>query len=164
MAALAVPTETELSQLSKNDLVSVVQRTVSKLQAQGARIRKLSASVKEAAKTGALELADYGSAALGGAGVGMWMGSIQRKILDGEEGFDENSLLIAGVDKDLAAAIAGAATAYAMTKSKSESTRKYSSYVKTGAMGALAAWAGRVAYEYAMTPPEEEDEGASQTA
>lgn len=161
MAAVAVPTEAELSQLSKNDLISVVQRTVTKLQSQSARIRKLSTSAKEAAKTGALELADYGSAALGGAGVGMWMGSIQRKITDGEEGYDEESLLIAGVDKDLAAAIAGAATAYAMTKSKNESVRKYSSYVKTGAMGALSAWAGRMAYEYAMTPPEEEEAQAA---
>ena len=159
MAAPALPTEVELSQLSKNDLISVVQRSVNKLQVQGARLRKLSASVKEAAKSGALELADYGSAALGGASVGLWMGSIQRKILDGEEGYDEDSLLIAGVDKDLAAAIAGAATAYAMTKSKNDSVRKYSSYIKLGAMGALASWAGRVAYEYAMTPPEEEEGG-----
>ncbi|MCA9707871.1 MAG: hypothetical protein KDK70_18610 [Myxococcales bacterium] len=136
-----------------------MQRSVNKLQVQGARLRKLSASVKEAAKSGALELADYGSAAVGGASVGLWMGSIQRKILDGEEGYDEDSLLIAGVDKDLAAAIAGAATAYAMTKSKNDSVRKYSSYIKLGAMGALASWAGRVAYEYAMTPPEEEEGG-----
>ena len=161
MAALALPTEAELSQLSKNDLISVVQRTVSKLQTQGARIRKLSASVKGAAKTGALEVADYGSAALGGAGVGMWMGSIQRKVMDGEEGYDENSLLVGGVDKDLAAAIAGAAAAYAMTRSKNDATRRYSSYVKQGAMGALAAWAGRTAYEYAMTPPEEEGAAAN---
>ena len=152
MAAAALPTEAELSQLSKNDLISVVQRTVSKIQSQGARIRKLTVSAKEAAKSGALEVADYGSAALGGAGVGLWMGSIQRKIADGEEGYDEDSLLIAGMDKDLAAALAGAFAAYAMTKSKSEPTRKYSSYVKQGAMGALAAWAGRVAYEYALAP------------
>lgn len=159
MATLAMPSEAELSQLSKNDLVGLVQRAVGKLQTQGARIKKLAASAKDMAKSGALELADYGSAAVGGAGVGLWMGSIQRKVLDGEEGYDEESLLIAGIDKDLAAAIAGAVTAYAMTRS--EQTRKYSSYVKQASMGALAAWAGRVAYEYAMTPPEEETEQAA---
>lgn len=161
MATLAVPSEAELSQLSKNDLVGVVQRAVAKLQTQGSRLKKLAASAKDMAKSGALELADYGSAALGGAGVGLWMGSIQRKVLDGEEGYDEESLVIGGVDKDLAAAIAGAVAAYAMTRS--ESTRKYSSYVKQASMGALAAWAGRVAFEYAMTPAEAE-EGASATA
>jgi hypothetical protein len=161
VATLAVPSEAELSQLSKNDLVGVVQRAVAKLQTQGSRLKKLAASAKDMAKSGALELADYGSAALGGAGVGLWMGSIQRKVLDGEEGYDEESLVIGGVDKDLAAAIAGAVAAYAMTRS--DSTRKYSSYVKQASMGALAAWAGRVAYEYAMTP-EEEEEGAKPAA
>ncbi len=156
MAAPTMPTEAELSQLSKPALIQLTQSTISKIYKQGARIRKLSASAKDMAKTGALEAADYGSAALGGAGVGLWMGSIQRKVLDGEEGYDEDSLLIAGMDKDLAAGLAGVFTAYAMQKSKSEPTRKYSTYVKQGAMGALAAWAGRVAYEYAMTPPEEE--------
>lgn len=160
MATLAVPSEAELSQLSKNDLVGVVQRAVAKLQTQGSRLKKLAASAKDMAKSGALELADYGSAALGGAGVGLWMGSIQRKVLDGEEGYDEESLVIGGVDKDLAAAIAGAVAAYAMTRS--ESTRKYSSYVKQASMGALAAWAGRVAFEYAMAP--EEEEGAKPAA
>lgn len=154
MATLPMPSETELSQLSKNDLVGLVQRAVGKLQTQSSRIKKLAASAKDMAKSGALEIADYGSAAVGGAGVGLWMGSIQRKIQDGEEGFDEASLLVAGIDKDLAAALAGAVAAYAMTRS--EQTRKYSSYVKQASMGALAAWAGRVAYEYAMTPPEEE--------
>ncbi len=159
MATLAVPSEAELSQLSKNDLVGVVQRAVAKLQTQGSRLKKMAASAKDMAKSGALELADYGSAAVGGAGVGLWMGSIQRKIQDGEEGFDEASLVIGGVDKDLAAAIAGAVAAYAMTKN--DSTRKYSSYVKQASMGALAAWAGRVAYEYAMTPDEEEGAAAA---
>lgn len=154
MATLPMPSETELSQLSKNDLVGLVQRAVGKLQTQSSRLKKLAASAKDMAKSGALEIADYGSAAVGGAGVGLWMGSIQRKIQDGEEGFDEASLLVAGIDKDLAAALAGAVAAYAMTRS--EQTRKYSSYVKQASMGALAAWAGRVAYEYAMTPPEEE--------
>ncbi len=162
MAAASLPTEAELSQLSKNDLIAALQRNVAKLQSQGSRLRKLSASVKDMAKTGALGAADYGCAAVGGAGVGLWMGSIQRKILDGEEGYDEDSLLIAGVDKDLAAAIVGGLAAYGMTKSKSEPTRKYAVYVKQGAMGALAAWASRTAYEYAITPPEEE--GGSQAA
>lgn len=160
MATLPMPSEAELSQLSKNDLVGLVQRAVGKLQTQSTRLKKLAASAKDMAKSGALELADYGSAAIGGAGVGLWMGSIQRKIQDGEEGYDEASLLVAGIDKDLAAALAGAVAAYAMTRS--EQTRKYSSYVKQASMGALAAWAGRVAYEYAMTPPEEE--GAQQAA
>jgi hypothetical protein len=160
VATLAVPSEAELSQLSKNDLVGVVQRAVAKLQTQGSRLKKLAASAKDMARSGALELADYGSAALGGAGVGLWMGSIQRKIQDGEEGYDAESLLVGGVDKDLAAAIAGAVAAYAMTKS--DSTRQYSSYIKQASMGALAAWAGRVAFEYAMTP--EEEEGAQQAA
>ncbi len=162
MAALAVPSEAELTQLSKNDLIGVVQRAVTKLQSQKTRLRKLAESAKGMAKSGALELADYGSAALGGAGVGMMMGTIQAKILAGEEGYDEESLLVMGIDKDLAAAIAAAATAYAMTRSKNESAQKYSHYVKTGAMGALAAWAGRAAYEYALTPDEEE--GAAQAA
>ncbi|MEX1362162.1 MAG: hypothetical protein AB1Z98_03505 [Nannocystaceae bacterium] len=158
MAALAVPSEAELTQLSKNDLVGVVQRAVAKLQSQRTRIRKLAESAKDVAKTGALELADYGSAAAGGAGVGMMMGTIQAKIAAGEEGYDEESLLIMGVDKDLAAAIAGAAAAYWMsTRAKpGEPAHKYAHYVKQGAMGALAAWAGRVAYEYALTPDEEE--------
>ncbi|MCA9652550.1 MAG: hypothetical protein KC501_21720 [Myxococcales bacterium] len=164
MAALAVPSEAELTQLSKNDLVGVVQRAVAKLQSQRGRIRKLAESAKGIAKTGALELADYGSAALGGAGVGMMMGTIQAKIAAGEEGYDEESLLVMGVDKDLAAAIAGAAAAYWMsTRGKPDDpSRKYAHYVKQGAMGALAAWAGRVAYEYALTPDEEE--GGQQAA
>lgn len=159
MATLPMPSEAELSQLSKNDLVGLVQRAVGKLQTQSTRLKKLAASAKDMAKSGALELADYGSAAVGGAGVGLWMGSIQRKVLDKEEGYDEESLLIAGIDKDLAAAIAGAVAAYGMTRS--EQTRKYSGYVKQAAMGALAAWAGRVAYEYAMTPDEEEQQQAA---
>lgn len=164
MASLAVPSEAELTQLSKNDLVGVVQRAVAKLQSQRSRIRKLASSAKEVAKSGALELADYGSAALGGAGVGMMMGSIQAKIAAGEEGYDEESLLVFGVDKDLAAAIAGAAAAYAISrkadaKKADDPAHKYAHYVKMGAVGALASWAGRVAYEYALTPDEEQGGG-----
>lgn len=54
MATLAVPSEAELTQLSKNDLIGVVQRAVTKLQSQRARLRKMADSAKSMAKSGAL--------------------------------------------------------------------------------------------------------------
>lgn len=160
MATLALPSEAELSQLSKNDLIGLVQRSVGKLQTQSSRIKKLAATLKEKGKEelvgiglGAL---DYGAAAAGGAGVGYLVGSIQRKIADGEEGYDEDSLLFLGLDVDLAVAAGGALAGYFMAKK--DEMRQYASYVKLAAIGALSSWAGRMGYEYGMTPPEEEAE------
>src|SRR5690606_26600933 len=64
VATLAMPSEAELSQLSNDVLVGLVKRAVGKLQTQGARIKELAASAKDMAKSDALELADYGSAAV----------------------------------------------------------------------------------------------------
>ena len=116
MATLAMPSETELSQLSKNDLIGVVQRAVGRLQVQGTRIKKMAASLKDEAVDIGWGALGYGTAAIAGAGVGYWMGSIQRNILDGKEGYDEESLLVMGFDKDLVAALAGALGAYVMAK------------------------------------------------
>jgi hypothetical protein len=156
VATLAMPTETELSQLSKNDLIGVVQRAVGRLQAQGSRIKKMAASLKDEAVDIGWGALGYGTAAVAGAGVGYWMGSIQRNILDGKEGYDEESLLVMGFDKDLVAAVAGAVGAYAMSKRKE--TKEYAPYLRMASMGALASWAGRMGYEYGMAPPEEEGE------
>lgn len=161
MATLPMPSEAELSQLSKNDLIGVVQRAVGRLQAQGTRIKKMAASLKEEAVDIGWGALGYGTAALAGAGVGYWMGSIQRNIADGKEGYDEDSLLLMGFDKDLVAAVAGALGAYAMSKRKE--TKDYAAYVRMASMGALASWAGRMGYEYGMAPPEAE-EGEQQAA
>lgn len=151
---LAMPSEAELSQLSKNDLIGVVQRAVGRLQAQGTRLKKLAATVKDEAVDIGWGAVGYGTAALAGAGVGYWMGSIQRNIEDGAEGYDEESLLLLGFDKDLVAALGGAVAAYAMSKRKE--TKQYAPYMRMASMGALASWAGRMGYEYGMTPAEEE--------
>lgn len=178
MATMALPTEAELSQLSKNDLIGVVQTSMRKLQAQSGRIRKLGKQAKdlilEYSKQGAFELADYAAAGLAAGAAGMWMGSIQAKIDAGEEGYDEESLLAFGVDKDLAATIVAVGTAFYLHRrassaleAKDEEGHKNweqaAHYVKQGAAGLLAGWAYRMSYEYAMAPPEEE-EGDQQVA
>ncbi|MCH9682856.1 MAG: hypothetical protein K0V04_15575 [Deltaproteobacteria bacterium] len=165
MAALAVPSQVELAQLSKPDLIAAVQAAVKKIQSQGSRIKKLGAQTKAVVQSEpAQELMDYGSAAISGAGVGMWMGSIQRKILDGEEGYTEDSLSIGGVPMDLAAALAGGATAYML--SRSDKTAPYARFAKGGALGALGAALGRMGYESALAPDEEQEgaEGGEQAA
>ncbi len=161
MAALAVPTDAELAQLSKNDLIAIVQRSVGKLKAQKDRIRKLGHQVKEVsgiiAKTpGVAELAEYGVATASGAMTGLMMGKIQRKIVDGEEGYTEESLMIGGVDKDLAAALSGALVSFACSRAPYAGVKKAGAYLKLASIGALSAWAGRAAYENALAPEEEE--------
>jgi len=172
VASLAMPSEAELSQLSKNDLIGVVQRAVGRLQAQGSRLKKMAASIKDEAIDAGMGALDYGTAALAGAGVGYWVGSIQRSIADGEEGYDEESLLVMGLDKDLVAALAAAGAAWYLSgrasKDKGSNNNKemksYAHYLRMAAMGALSAWAGRMGYEYGMKPPEAEEEATQSAA
>ena len=108
-------------------------------------------------ESGAAEVA--GVAAASGAGVGYWMGAIQRKIAAGEEGYDEESLLILGIDLDLATGVAMGLGAWGLsTFSKSETTKRGAHYLGMASIGAISAATGRLAYESALRGDQEEDE------
>lgn len=119
------------------------------------RFSKFKADVKEQAAVVAEEGKLFGAAAAGGGAAGYIMGSIQQEIDAGTEGYTEESTSLFGVlpyDIALAAGVGGLAY--------SKYGRKYRSELRSFAVGAVGFAAGRMAYEYARTPDEEEEDAA----
>ena len=130
----------KLMDMNKEQLVDAVDRAVEKAK-----------SYKDKAVAAASEIMDYLFAAAGAGAVGYWLGSIQRKIDAGEEGYDEESLKFFGADKDLAAGVAIAVA------SNVKQLKKWKQPLRTFAMGSLSFWAGRKSFEVAYEMEEDEE-------
>lgn len=127
--------------MNKEDLADAVDKAVTRAQ-----------KIKEKGVVAAKAILEFVFAGAGGAVVGYWLGSIQREINAGTEGYDEDSLKIFGVDKDLGAGLAMAGL------SAVKGLKKFRGPLRAGGMGALSFWTGRKAYNNALEKEVEEEE------
>jgi len=130
-----------LMSMSKEDLADTTIRTVEKAK-----------TIKEKAAAATAEILEFAFAAVGGGLAGYWIGSIQREINAGTEGYDEDSLKFFGVDKDLGAGLAAAVL------SQMKQVKKFKSPLRAAGMGMLSFWTGRKAFNMALEAEVEEDE------
>lgn len=133
----------ELMELNKDQLASAVSRAVDKAK-----------TMKEKAAKATEEVLDFVFAGLGGGLAGYWLGSIQREINAGVEGYDEDSLKFFGVDKDLGVGLALAIGANV------KQLKKFRAPLRAGGMGFLSFWTGRKAFNMALEKEvDDEEEG-----
>ena len=144
MAAKDLSTR-ELMALPKRELAEETLKLAEKLQ-------DFKSKAKEKALAAAEANADYMSAAAGAAAAGYVMGSVQKEIDAGTEGYDEESKKVMGVPKDLAIGLGLAGASYL------KQFKKYQPHLRQGGIGALSVYIGRSAFENARAP--DEDEGA----
>ncbi len=134
-------TRTELMGRTKEELADAVVRAVDKAKV-----------MKDKAAEATEEVLEFLFAGLGGGLGGYWIGSIQKEVDAGTEGYDEESLKFFGVDKDLGTGLAMALA------SQAKQLRKFKAPMRAGGMGMLAFWSGRKAYNMALTAVDEDEE------
>ena len=127
------PNQADLMRMSKEDLAGAVDRAVTKAK-----------TYKEKAAKAAEEVMEFVFAGLGAGVAGYWLGSIQREIEAGTEGYDEDSLKFFGVDKDLGFGLALAVA------SQMGFARKFKAPTRAGGIGMLSFWSGRKAFQMAL--------------
>lgn len=126
--------------MNKEDLADAVDRSIAKVK-----------TYKEKAAKAAEEMLEFVFAGLGGAVAGWWLGSIQREIDAGTEGYDVDSLKLFGVDKDLALGVV-----MGVGSQLGFGGKKFKAGLRAGAMGTLSFWAGRKSYQMAYEKEEED--------
>lgn len=157
MAASRRPTEEELNSLNRAQINSLVLAQSDANERLDGRYKKLLAKGTQKPKTPGQIVADYLLSAAGSGAMAFWRGSNQAKIDNGEEGYDEDSLYFAGVEKDLWASLALAATSVAMSRSKNTLAKGYAPYVQQFAMGGTSWYVGMYAYQQATASDEPQE-------
>lgn len=132
----------ELMALPKRELAEETLKLAEKL-------HDFKSKAKEKALAAAEANADYMTAAVGAAAAGWVMGSVQKEIDAGTEGYTEESKKIFGIPKDLAIGLGCAGASY------SEYFKKYRAYLRQGGIGALSFFIGRSAFDHAAAPDDE---------
>ncbi|MCR9165545.1 MAG: hypothetical protein ACE37F_00830 [Nannocystaceae bacterium] len=137
--------------LSHRELMALPKRELAEETLKLAeRIQSITTKTKEKTKAIAEANADYMSAAAGAAAAGWMMGTVQKEIDAGTEGYSEESKKILGVDKDLAFGLGCAGASYV------KQLKKYKIYLRGGGIGALGFFIGRKTFEHARAPDEED--------
>lgn len=149
--ALALPTHQELMSLPKDELAGETLRIAQALDTAKTKAKDLVKEGKEKAKAAAMESLTYLAAGTGAAAAGAWMGSIQKDIDAGTEGYTEDSKTLMGVDKDIALGVVLAGMSY------SKGLKKWKPYLRQSGIGAISFYIGRKAFEFTRKPDEDED-------
>ena len=136
-----MPTQAQLMAMNKEDLADAVDGAITKVK-----------TYKEKAARAAEEMLEFVFAGLGASVAGWWLGSIQREIEDGTEGYDVDSLKLWGVDKDL-----GLGVLMGVGSQLGFGGKKFKAGLRAGAMGTLSFWAGRKSYKMAFEKDDDDD-------
>lgn len=132
----------DLKALTKAELVEVAERLFDKVHA-------IKTQAKEKALAAAEANADYMTAAVGAAAAGYMMGSVQKEIDAGTEGYSEENKKILGIPKDLALGLTCTGASYL------DYFKPYKPYLRQGGIGAMSFFIGRSTFEYAAAADEE---------
>lgn len=134
----------DLMKMPKDELAEETVKLANRLQ-----------TVKTKAVEAGEAAVDFVAGGAGGGAAGYWMGTIQRQIDAGTEGFDDDSKKLMGVDKDLALGVVLASLSYVKGMKK-----QYKGPLRQAGIGALSFYVGRKAYEHASEQPVDDDDDA----